>query len=78
MDSNSAGQFVCNDLYYRLMAKLQPLGVPIVLFAHVPTMMDKDKDDVTGAVRAMLESATAMISEGQEDADPADDDNHMG
>jgi inorganic pyrophosphatase/pyrrolidone-carboxylate peptidase len=60
--NGSPGVFVCNDLFYRLLAHFGDRG-PKILFAHVPALADRTLDDVSHAVDSMLKSAVRIMQE---------------
>lgn len=54
--SLSAGAYVCNDLYYHLLAREQELGCRSV-FVHVPPTEQLDAEGAARALAACLETA---------------------
>lgn len=62
--SRSAGSYVCNDLYYRLLVRrLHVRGAVPALFVHVPT----GADQMRGLARALAEGIAATVLAGRGD-----------
>jgi pyroglutamyl-peptidase len=59
--SNSAGLYVCNDLFYRLQASAGAMGVRMSGFVHVPYLPEQTTDKPSMPFETMRLALDTMI-----------------
>jgi pyroglutamyl-peptidase len=62
--SHDAGDYVCNDLYYRLLAYVNQHHLPIhCLFVHVPLLTQYNREPLVHDLAMMLSRLSQMRQE---------------